>query len=43
MPCRIATTGAMHGPDLPKSLSLLGKAVALNRIDKTIETLENNA
>ena len=25
MPCRIATTGMLHGPDLPKSLSLLGK------------------
>lgn len=43
MPCRIATTGAMHGPDLPKSLSLLGKEVALNRINKTIEILENKA
>ena len=25
MPVRIATTGTMHGPDLPKALALLGK------------------
>lgn len=41
MPCRIATTGMLHGPDLPKSLSLLGKKTVLNRIDKTLEILEN--
>ena len=43
MPCRIATTGMLHGPDLPKALSLLGKKTVLNRIDKTIKILENKA
>ncbi|XMB86654.1 glutamate--tRNA ligase [Mycoplasmatota bacterium WC44] len=32
MPCRIATTGAMHGPDLPKALELLGKDKVLSRM-----------
>jgi nondiscriminating glutamyl-tRNA synthetase len=32
MPCRIATTGEMHGPDLPKSLMILGKEKTLMRI-----------
>ncbi|MDY0210470.1 MAG: glutamate--tRNA ligase [Acholeplasma sp.] len=41
MPCRIATTGILHGPDLPKALSLLGKKVVLERIEKTIELMEN--
>jgi len=36
MPCRIATTGQMHGPDLPKALALLGKKVVLSRIKKVI-------
>lgn len=40
MPCRIATTGAMHGPDLPKMLSLLGKEIILKRIDEVIKMLE---
>jgi len=31
MPCRIATTGVMHGPDLPKALELLGKEEILSR------------
>ena len=34
MPCRIATTGAMHGPDLPKALALLGKETVVTRIAK---------
>jgi glutamyl-tRNA synthetase/nondiscriminating glutamyl-tRNA synthetase len=41
MPCRIATTGILHGPDLPKSLSLLGKELVLDRIEKTLELMEN--
>lgn len=40
MPCRIASTGTMHGPDLPKSLSLLGKKTILERISQTIENME---
>lgn len=31
MPVRIATTGTMHGPDLPKALALLGKDFVLNK------------
>lgn len=31
MPVRIATTGTMHGPDLPKALVLLGRETILNR------------
>lgn len=41
MPCRITTTGILHGPDLPKSLSLLGKELVLDRIEKTLELMEN--
>lgn len=36
MPCRIATTGQMHGPDLPKALALLGKDTVISRIEKFI-------
>ncbi len=36
MPCRIATTGQMHGPDLPKALALLGKETVVSRIEKFI-------
>jgi len=36
MPCRIATTGEMHGPDLPKSLMILGKEKTLSRIKNHI-------
>lgn len=36
MPCRIATTGEMHGPDLPKSLMILGKEKTLSRIKSLI-------
>lgn len=43
MPCRIATTGLLHGPDLPKALSLLGKKVVIDRIDQTIEIMEKKA
>ncbi len=40
MPCRVATTGAMHGPDLPKSLALLGKELVIERINNVITMLE---
>ena len=36
MPCRIATTGQMHGPDLPKALVLLGQETVLERIASVI-------
>lgn len=36
MPCRIATTGQMHGPDLPKALALLGQETVIARIKKVI-------
>lgn len=36
MPCRIATTGQMHGPDLPKALALLGKDTVVGRIEKLV-------
>lgn len=32
MPIRVATTGQTHGPDLPKSIALLGKEKVKNRI-----------
>ncbi len=37
MPCRIATTGQMHGPDLPKALALLGKETVVARIAQFIK------
>lgn len=39
MPIRIATTGIMHGPDLPVSLELLGKQVVIERLNDTINIL----
>jgi nondiscriminating glutamyl-tRNA synthetase len=39
MPCRIATTAQMHGPELQKMLELLGKETVLNRLSKTLELL----
>ncbi len=32
MPIRVATTGQSHGPDLPQTISLLGKEIVLNRL-----------
>ena len=40
MPIRIATTGEAHGPSLPVSLSLLGKALVIKRMNKTLEVLK---
>ncbi len=34
MPMRIATTGMLHGPDLPRSLELIDKDEVLRRIEK---------
>ncbi|QVK18025.1 glutamate--tRNA ligase [Mycoplasmatota bacterium] len=39
MPCRIATTSQMHGPDLPKVIELLGKVEVINRLEKTLALL----
>jgi nondiscriminating glutamyl-tRNA synthetase len=36
MPIRAAVTGQTHGPDLPKSIELLGKTKVQNRIQKII-------
>lgn len=34
MPIRIKVTGQMHGPELPKTIHLLGKDLILNRLEK---------
>lgn len=34
MPCRIVTTGQMHGPDLPKLLEVYGKERTFKNIEK---------
>ena len=33
MPIRVATTGVTHGPELPKSIALLGKETILERLN----------
>lgn len=43
MSARISTTGLLHGPELPKSLALLGKEVVLKRINQTLAILEAKA
>lgn len=40
MPIRVATTGVTHGPELPKSLALLGKDVVLKRLEFALNLLE---
>ncbi|WP_339230682.1 glutamate--tRNA ligase [Oceanobacillus sp. FSL K6-2867] len=39
MPIRIATTGQMHGPELPFAIELLGKSVVIARLDKVLRQL----
>ncbi len=39
MPIRIAISGQMHGPDLPRMMHLIGKELLLKRLEKTIEKL----
>lgn len=39
MPIRVATTGQMHGPELPKTIELLGKDVVLARLDDVLRRL----
>ncbi|WLD93505.1 glutamate--tRNA ligase [Alkalihalobacillus sp. AL-G] len=41
MPIRIASTGQMHGPELPNSISLLGKDVVIMRLQNAIEQFGN--
>ncbi|MDF2947662.1 MAG: gltX [Bacillales bacterium] len=36
MPIRVAITGQMHGPDLPKAIALVGKEKVIERINKFI-------
>ncbi|GGH85460.1 nondiscriminating glutamyl-tRNA synthetase [Pullulanibacillus pueri] len=40
MPIRVATTGVTHGPELPKSLALLGKETVLERLQQALEILK---
>lgn len=40
MPIRVATTGQMHGPELPFAIELLGKEVILARLDKVLKQLD---
>lgn len=37
MPIRVATTGQTHGPDLPQAISLLGKEIVINRLNKLLK------
>ncbi len=39
MPIRIAVSGSMHGPDLPQMMNLMGKALLLENLDKTLQKL----
>jgi nondiscriminating glutamyl-tRNA synthetase len=36
MPIRVAITGQMHGPDLPKSIAVLGKSIVISRLENII-------
>lgn len=40
MPIRVATTGQAHGPDLPKTISLLGRDTILLRLDALLEKVD---
>lgn len=39
MPIRVATTGQMHGPELPESITLLGKEKVLKRLEHVLGLL----
>lgn len=39
MPIRVATTGQMHGPELPFAIELLGKDIILSRLEKLLTGL----
>ncbi|TCP24140.1 glutamyl-tRNA synthetase /glutamate--tRNA(Gln) ligase [Scopulibacillus darangshiensis] len=40
MPIRVATTGQMHGPELPQSIALLGKDTVVSRLNDLVQSLE---
>lgn len=40
MPIRIATTGQMHGPELPQSIALLGKELVLKRLEDVLAQIK---
>lgn len=40
MPIRVATTGQVNGPELPKAIELLGREVILARLDLILTKLE---
>jgi nondiscriminating glutamyl-tRNA synthetase len=39
MPIRVATTGQMHGPELPMAIELLGKDLIIARLDRVLKQL----
>ncbi|WP_138420199.1 glutamate--tRNA ligase [Aquibacillus sediminis] len=39
MPIRVATTGQVHGPELPNAIHLLGKQVVKTRLESLLEKL----
>ncbi|WP_156291784.1 glutamate--tRNA ligase [Oceanobacillus salinisoli] len=39
MPIRVATTGQMHGPELPMAIELLGKELIVSRLDKVLKEI----
>lgn len=41
MPIRVATTGQTHGPELQKTIELLGKDIVLARLDQVLSDLES--
>ncbi|MDX8047395.1 glutamate--tRNA ligase [Gracilibacillus sp. S3-1-1] len=40
MPIRVATTGEVHGPELPNAIHLLGKEVITSRLEKVLELIK---
>ncbi len=42
MPIRIAISGTMHGPDLPKMMHLLGRDVLIERLEQTLTIRETS-
>ncbi|MFH5881648.1 glutamate--tRNA ligase [Liberiplasma polymorphum] len=40
MPIRIAVSGAMHGPELPQMMHLMGKNRLLENLDKTLDLIK---
>ena len=42
MPIRAALTGQVHGPELPKVISILGIKNCIQRLEQTLKYLDNN-